>query len=113
MGDNAGAAADARRALALYDALPSRDGEEWFQMACCHAALCGLSGREGAAVLAAEAEEQAGRAIAALYRAAGLGYRELHVWQTESALDPLRSRDDFHLLMMDVSFPAEPFDVAR
>jgi len=27
----------------------------------------------------------------------------------ESALDPLRSRDDFRLLMMDLAFPAEPF----
>ena len=46
MGDPAGAAADARRALALYDGLPSRSGEEWFEPACCHAALAGLAGRD-------------------------------------------------------------------
>jgi len=28
---------------------------------------------------------------------------------SESALDPLRFRPDFHLLMMDAAFPAEPF----
>ena len=39
LGDIAGAAADARRALALWEGLPSRTGEEWFETACCHAAL--------------------------------------------------------------------------
>ena len=113
LGDNAGAAADARRALGLYEALPSRDGEDWFETACCHAALCGLSGHEGAGVTAAEAEDEAARAIAALRTAARMGYRDAHVWRTDSALDLLRSRDDFRLLMMDVAFPAEPFATPR
>jgi serine/threonine-protein kinase len=113
LGDNAGAAADARLALGLYDALPHRDGDDWFETACCHAALCGLSGHEGAGVSAAERENEAPRAIAALSKAAGMGHRELHAWRTDSALDPLRSRDDFRVLMMDVSFPAEPFATPR
>ena len=62
---------------------------------------------------AAEAEDQAARAIAALSRASGMGYRNAHAWQTDSALDPLRSRDDFRLLMMDVDFPAEAFAATR
>jgi hypothetical protein len=109
LGDTVGAAADARHALRMFEALSSRDGGDWFQTACCHAALCGLSGHDGAGVSAAEAVDEAARAIAALSRAAGLGYRDAHAWRTDSALDPLRSRDDFRLLMMDVSFPAEPF----
>jgi eukaryotic-like serine/threonine-protein kinase len=113
LGDAPGAAADARRALGLYEGLPSRSGEQWFQTACCHAALCGLSGHDGAAVTAAEGEEEAARAIGALTRAAGLGFRDAHQWQTESALDPLRSRGDFRLLMLDVAFPAEPFAATR
>jgi hypothetical protein len=60
-------------------------------------------------VSAANAAGEAARAITALSRAAGLGYRDLHAWRTDRALDPLRSRDDFRLLMMDVSFPTEPF----
>jgi eukaryotic-like serine/threonine-protein kinase len=46
-------------------------------------------------------------------RAAGMGYRNAHASWTESALDPLRSRGDFRLLMMDVAFPSEPFAAAR
>ena len=46
-------------------------------------------------------------------RAAGMGYQDAHARRTESALDPLRSRDDFLLLMRDQTFPAEPFTTAR
>jgi WD40 repeat protein/tetratricopeptide (TPR) repeat protein len=113
LGEGPGAAADARRALGLYEGLPSRSGEQWFQTACCHAALRGLSGHDGAAVSAAEAQDDADKAIAALKRAAALGYRNAHAWGTDSALDPLRSRDEFRLLLMDVAFPAEPFAATR
>ena len=44
-----------------------------------------------------------------LGRAVAMGYRNANEIRIESALDPLRSRDDFRLLMMDVAFPAEPF----
>jgi serine/threonine protein kinase/tetratricopeptide (TPR) repeat protein len=113
LGDAAGAAADARRALGLYEGLPSRSGWEWFETACCHAALCGLSGHDGAGVPAAEGQDEAAKAIAALKRATTMGYREAHAWRTEAALSPLRSRDDFRVLLMDVAFPAKPFTAAR
>ena len=41
--------------------------------------------------------------------AVGMGYRNGNAYRTEDALDPLRSRDDFRLLMMDLAFPAEAF----
>jgi hypothetical protein len=44
-----------------------------------------------------------------LRRAVGVGYRNANEVRIESALDPLRSRDDFRLIMMDLAFPAEPF----
>ena len=65
-------------ALGLYEGLPSRSGEQWFETACCHAALCGLSGHDGAAVSAAEGEQEAARAMGALTRAATLGFRDAH-----------------------------------
>jgi hypothetical protein len=37
----------------LYDGLPSRSGEEWFELACCHAALEGLASQAGSRVSAA------------------------------------------------------------
>jgi len=108
-GDPAGATADARRALGLYDSLPSRDGKEWFETACCHAALAGLAGRDGSGASAPAAASEAETAMDLLAKAATMGYGKPDVHRTESALDPLRNRADFRVLMMDLAFPAQPF----
>jgi tetratricopeptide (TPR) repeat protein len=113
LGDPAGAAADARRAVELFDAVPQWSGEVWFLSACAHAALAGLAAREGSGVSAAEATSQAETAVGQLLKAVGSGYRNPDAYRTEDALDPLRSRADFRLLLLDVAFPAEPFAAAR
>jgi hypothetical protein len=71
--------------------------------------LAGLAGRAGSCVSAAEGSEETTRAMGWLRRKVGVGYRNANVVRIESALDPLRSRDDFRLIMMDLAFPAEPF----
>ena len=38
-----------------------------------------------------------------------MGYRNGAGFRTADALDPLRGRDDFRLLMMDLEMPANPF----
>jgi hypothetical protein len=113
LGDPAGAAADARRALALCDGPGPRSVEEVFETACCHAMLGGLDGRAGSGVSAAEGEEEAGKSMERLRRAVAMGYRNRIELGLESALESLRSRDDFQLLMMDLAMPANPFARAR
>ena len=113
LGDTARAVADAQRALALYNALPSRSGEEWFETACCHAALAGNEGHDAAAGSPAGGEEEAARAMELLGRAAAMGYRNANAFRSESALAPLYRRPDFRLLMMDIAMPAEPFALDR
>jgi CheY-like chemotaxis protein len=44
-----------------------------------------------------------------LRKAVARGYRTAHAYRKESALDPLRTRPDFQLLILDLSFPASPF----
>ena len=102
LGDPAGAAADARRALSLLEGLPSRSGEDWFETACCHAALAGLAGRDGAGVSAAEGKAEADQAMALLRKAVGMGYRDAGAFRTDSALDPLRQREDFKKLLAEL-----------
>jgi tetratricopeptide (TPR) repeat protein len=109
LGEMAGAAADVRRALGLYDGLPSRSGGEWYETACCHAALAGLAGRGGSGLSAAEATVEAEAAMGLLHKAVAMGHRDIGGFRTEAALDPLRNRADFRLLMMDLVFPAEAF----
>jgi hypothetical protein len=113
LGDPAGAAANARRSLALCDGPGPRSVEAVFETACCHAMLGSLAGRAGSGVSASEGEVQAARAMESLRQAIAVGYRNASQLRTESALDPLRSRDDFKLIMMDLSMPAEPFSAAR
>ncbi len=113
LGDAAGAAADTRRALALYDGLPSRAAEEWFETACCRTALARLTGVAGSSRSAAEGRADADLAMDLLRRAVALGYRNHDAYRTEDALDPLRDRPDFQLLMMDLAMPAEPFTPRR
>jgi serine/threonine-protein kinase len=109
LADVAGAAADTRRALGIWDSLASRSGLDWYYTACCHAALGGLAGRDGSSVSVAEAVTEADAAIALLRKAIAMDYRAVSAYRTEDALDPLRSRDDFRLLMMDLEFPSDPF----
>jgi serine/threonine-protein kinase len=109
LGDPAGATADARRACGLFDGLPWRPGLVRFEAACCRAALSGLAGRAGSGVSAGEATSEADAAMSLLWEAVGMGYRNTDAYLTADALDPLRDRDDFRLLMMDLVFPAEPF----
>jgi hypothetical protein len=49
------------------------------------------------------------RAIAALRRAVLAGHADLKQVRRDPVLDPLRTRRDFRELLMDLSFPAEPF----
>jgi tetratricopeptide (TPR) repeat protein len=109
VGDAAGAAADARRALSLLEGLPSQSGEDSFEEGCCHALLAGLAGQNGAGVSAAEREAETAQAMALLGKTVGVGYGDAFAFRTDPALDPLHNRPDFQILMMDLTFPAEPF----
>ncbi len=110
VGDAASAAADSYRAAALYARHPP-GGESAIFRACCHGSLAGLAGAAGSGISAAEAASQAEEAIAIVRRTVAGGYRDVHLLRVEPGLAPLRSREDFRMLMMDLSFPAEPFAV--
>jgi hypothetical protein len=51
--------------------------------------------------------------MAHLRKAIEMGYRAAYFYRNEDALDLLRSRDDFRMLMMDLEFPSDPFAAAR
>ncbi len=116
LGDPAGASDDVRRAILLSVGMPSRTARYLFEKACCHAALAGLAGRAGSGVSGAQGQAAADRAMQWLRQAVAVGYlalRERSPHPEGLALDPLRSRDDFRLLMRDMAFPVEPFARTR
>jgi hypothetical protein len=109
LGEPAGAAAAIRQAVALFDAQTSLSGEYRFLWACSHAALAGLAGQAGSGGPAEEEPSEAERAMALLHQAIAMGYSAAEEYRTADALDPLRDRDDFRLLLLDLAFPADPF----
>ena len=84
-------------------------GEQWYETACCHAELSGLAGVAGSGISADRSAPEANAAMDLLHKAAALGFRNADAIRTEAALDPLRDRPDFRLLMMDLAIPEEPF----
>ncbi len=48
---------------------------------------------------AAEGKAEADQAMALLRKAVGMGYRDAGAFRTDSALDPLRQREDFKKLL--------------
>jgi hypothetical protein len=108
-GDAAGATADARRAVDLLEALPARDSRQWFWLACARATLSSAAGDDGPGPPAGAAPGPADRAMDDLRRAAAMGWRNPAQYRYESALGPLRARDDFLELIRDLDFPADPF----
>ena len=93
--------------MELLEGLPSRTGEEWFETASTRAALAGLAGMAGSGVSADAAVTEADAAMASLRRAVAMGSRRLDSYRAEDALNPLRGRDDFKLLMIDLAFPKQ------
>ncbi len=110
LGDPAGATADARQALDLFMGVTSFHKWVWYGAACCHAALADLAGSgPSSGPAAADADE----AMALLHQAVAKGFRNAALFRTDDALDPLRGREDFRRLLMDLDFPAEPFAAPR
>jgi hypothetical protein len=106
-GDIPGATADWRRAIELYQGLPFRGGELAMFQAGCHAMRSSVAGMSGSGVSAAVGASEAEEAMVILRQIVAEGYHAPQLGN-ESCLEPLRSRLDFQLLMMDVAFPAEP-----
>ena len=69
--------------------------------------------RGGARASALLAPGLADQAMTDLRQAAAVGWRNPAAYRHEPAMGPLRERQGFKLLMMDLAMPAEPFATAR
>jgi tetratricopeptide (TPR) repeat protein len=84
-----------------------------YNLACAYA-QCGAGGpaggRERGAAGRSAGEEYADRAMELLRRAVAAGYANVALIRRDLDLDSLRTRRDFRELLMDLSFPREPFE---
>jgi serine/threonine-protein kinase len=102
-------AASIRKAVAIWERLPTLTPDARYNLACSHATLAGMAADPNSGMTAAEGRAEAERAMHWLRHAVAAGYRKLDLMRKDADLDPLRSRDDFQLLMMDLAMPADPF----
>jgi len=109
LGDVAGAAADTRRSLKLYEGLADRPAVSLYNLACYHALLAGLGAKAGSGVPPAEVRAEAEQAMRSLCEAVAAGWRDVAHMRSDTDLEALRQRPDFQLLMMDLAMPVDPF----
>jgi serine/threonine-protein kinase len=108
----AGRPADATACLRRAEDELKQSPQVWARMllhdlACSHI-LWSAAGREGA-IGPAEREARTLRAIAVLRRSLLAGHADLMQVRRDPVLDPLRRRRDFEEMILDLSFPADPF----
>ncbi len=94
------------QALALKEGLPHASPDSRYDLACLLSQMTALNSERGSGGPAAPTAD---RAMRALREAVEAGFRDRKHMENDSDLDPLRTRSDFQLLMMDLAFPADLF----
>jgi tetratricopeptide (TPR) repeat protein len=111
-GDPAGGLALCRRAWERLARIPKPSAANLYTMASARAQIDSLIAHVSPALAPESTDSPSDHLEAAmtlLRRAISGGYRNFSDIREDRALDPLRSRHDFQLLLMDLAMPAEPF----
>jgi eukaryotic-like serine/threonine-protein kinase len=111
-GDPAGGLRLCRGALARLTAIKAPQVEELYMLARAHATIGELLARSPSDPKRDPTDAPAAHfdaAMVVLHRAVAGGLRDPVNMPTDRAIDALRSRPDFRLLMMDLAFPGDPF----
>jgi hypothetical protein len=98
-----------REAVEIFERLPILRPLDCNNLACHYATLASIAIMPGSGMTAAEGRAAADQAMHWLHRAVARGYRNVASMRKDPAFDPLRSRPDFQLLMMDLVMPDDPF----
>jgi len=112
-GDAAEAARLCQRVIERGGSLAAQDFELVFQLARAHSLFGQFrspGGVDSAVAGNVSSESEFSTAIQLLDLAFTGGYRNIPYIRTDPALDPLRPRSDFRLLLFDLPFPPDPFD---
>jgi hypothetical protein len=103
-GRRAQAANAFHQGVAIIERLPRLRSDNLYDLACYHAILSSALDRQNPGSSAA-----ADQAMRRLREAVAAGYRNIEWMRRDTDLDPLRSRLDFQLLMMDLAMPDDSF----
>jgi hypothetical protein len=109
-----GRAADAiahyRQSLADLERLEKPTPIDLYDIACCRSLISGAASEPGSGLTDAQGQAEAQRAVARVRSAFEAGDTAVSwVRNGDPDLKPIRSRPDFQQLMMDMTFPVQPF----
>jgi serine/threonine-protein kinase len=108
-GRPAEAAAAIRQAVRILGRFVTWSPIDLYNLSCGHAQLARFAVTSGSGMTSADGRAEADRAMQWLRSAIAAGYRNVALMQRDHDLDPLRPRDDFQALMMDLAMPDDPF----
>jgi eukaryotic-like serine/threonine-protein kinase len=110
-GRPADAAAEFQKAVAIMERLSNLQPNAYdlYNLACFQSLLSGIAAETGSGLTAADVERLGEQAMATLRRAVAAGLQDIEHMRKDLDLEPLRSRGDFQLLLMDLAFPTEPY----
>jgi hypothetical protein len=111
-GDPSSASQAYERACRMTEQKARLYSHDHYRLASLYARLSTLPGQGPRAATPSASDESpyGARAVDEARKAAAAGYASPARFRTDPNLDPLRSRTDFRELLMDLAFPAEPFD---
>ena len=98
-----------RESISVLEGLASPTSGDIYDLACAQSLLSGIASDAGSGLTAADGQAEADQAMNSLRRAVAAGWKGRDHMRADTDLDPVRSRPDFRLLMMDMAMPAEPF----
>jgi eukaryotic-like serine/threonine-protein kinase len=104
------------RSAEILESLPEKSPYNHYSLACAYAQISTVARPDGSGIGVALEEVRryyVDRAVASLRRAIDLGFIDLPRFRNEVDLDPIRSHEDFRLLMLDLAMPADPLARAR
>jgi serine/threonine protein kinase len=97
-------------AVAIDEDLKTQYDEPLYSLAGCHALLGEAARAPGSGLSAEDGQVELDRAMDTLKKAVAAGYRSATWMRRDPILDSLKGRPDFQLLVMDLTFPADPFE---
>ncbi len=102
-----------REAIAILEGLVEPNYVVVYAIASDQSLLSGVASDAGSGLTAVNGRAEADKAMETLRRAVAAGFRDTNRLRVDTDLDPIRSRPDFQMLMLDLAFPSNPFAPAR
>jgi eukaryotic-like serine/threonine-protein kinase len=110
-GRPAEAAAEFQKAVAIMERISNLQPSSYdlYNLACFQSLLSGIASQPGSGLTDTNVRSLGEQAVATLRRAVDAGLQDVAFMRRDPDLDPLRSRPDFQLLLLDLAFPDEPY----